>query len=517
MARNKGARALLIAALVATGCQDLDVVNTNAPDRDRALTSPADVETLIASTWRNFWSRWHNGSTTYNTMPLVADIMSGTYANDAALELSSEPRPALNNNPLSDAHAVMRAQWETFYQAISSANDGLLAINDGLRITTDGSDNTTRAWTFAKWAQGIGYGYLSLLFDKGLYGTENSELDNPLELPYLEYTEMRDSAIALLKLSQDTMQARSFTLPDTWINGVALTSAELNRLTHAYIARFYVYGARTPEERAALPWSTILDHLNKAITTDHTVAFQSGVLTSSLLSRMQTSGTFSAWGDYKAIGPADVSGTYQAWLAKPVNERERFQITTPDRRITGPTPTSNGAYYRYRADNIFRPERGTYHHSHYQWYRNGGRSSSGTYTIVSVDEMNLLKAEAHMHLGDNARAAELINTTRTRVQRIGSTNYPGLPAVTADGVPQSADCVPRTATGACGSLRDALIYERVIENGMLDGLIGYVDARGLGRLPPGTFVHLPIPAREAATLRIPVYTFGGVGGEGAAK
>jgi exodeoxyribonuclease VII small subunit len=52
--------------------------------------------------------------------------------------------------------------------------------------------------------------------------------------------------------------------------------------------------------------------------------------------------------DYRWIGRADQSGNYQTWLATPVESAVRFNITTPDRRITGNTPTSNGAYFRYQ-------------------------------------------------------------------------------------------------------------------------------------------------------------------------
>jgi hypothetical protein len=265
-----------------------------------------------------------------------------------------------------------------------------------------------------------------------------------------------------------------------------------------------------------LPWDKVLTHINNGITADHAVTLINGTLVSNFLSRFQTTGTFSGWGDYKMIGPADVSGEYQKWLATPINDRQRFLITTPDRRITGATPTSNGTYFRYRADNIFRPERGTYHQSHYQWFRNAGRASSGTYVIMSVDEMNLLKAEAYLRTNRAAEAVPLINITRTRVQRIGTTNFPGLPAVTVDGVPNSPTCVPKRADGTCGTLMDALIYERMIENSMLDSYIGYFDSRGFGRLPSGTILHLPIPARELINMGLPVYSFGGVGGPGAA-
>jgi hypothetical protein len=370
-----------------------------------------------------------------------------------------------------------------------------------------------------------------MIFDKGFFGTEDSDLDNPADLPLIPYAEMRDSAIRLLAQAADSATKYTFTLPNTWIFQQTITSAELSRLAHSYIVRAYVYGARSPQERQALPWATILTHLDRAITADHIVNLLNGTQVSNFLNRFQITGTFSAWGDYKLIGPADTSGNYQAWLNTPIPERTRFLIHTPDRRITGPmsqeaclTATGNigqpancnGTYFRFRRDNIFRPERGLYHQSHYQWFRNQGRAATQTYAIMSVDEMRLIRAEALIRLNRADEAVPLINVTRTRQRTIGTTTFSGLPAVTLTGVPQSTGCVPRKASGACGDLMDALIYERLIENGMLDAYVGYFDSRGFGRLVSGTFLHLPIPARELINMGLPVYSFGGVGGPGSA-
>jgi hypothetical protein len=510
---------VLVGGLALAACQDLDVVNTNNPDRDQALSQPTDVETLIASTWRDLWNRMHNDATTYNLFPVVSDAFTATYANNAALELSSEPRVAFNNNSLADAHGVARASWEGFLKAVSSANDGLAAINRGLVIQTGDplADNTARARIFAMMNRAISYGYLAMLFDRTMIAHDSTDISNPTTIAYSPYAEVMDTAVSWMKAAIAVAQQNNVTLPAAWINGLTWTSADMVKVMNSYLARFLVYNARTPQDRAAVNWTQVLDYISKGITADYAVTLLSGTLTSGYLSRLQQSGTFSAWGDYKMIGPADVSGTYQAWLAKPVGQRDRFLITTPDRRITGATPTSNGSYFRYRADNIFRPERGTYHHSHYQWFRNAGRTNSGTYAIMSVDEMNLLKAEALIRLDRAAEAVPLINITRTRSQRIGTTDFPGLPAVTVDGVPPGDSCVPKRLDATCGNLMDALIYERQIENSGLDNYMAYLDARGLGKLATGTFLMMPVPARELATTGIPIYSFGGVGGPGAAQ
>jgi hypothetical protein len=91
-----------------------------------------------------------------------------------------------------------------------------------------------------------------------------------------------------------------------------------------------------------------------------------------------------------------------------------------------------------------------------------------------------------------------------------------LPPVTADGVPQHGDCVPRKATGACGDLWDALMYEKHLETMGVISQLSWYDRRGWGTLAKGTLTQLPIPGRELETLGMPLYTFGG-GGVGSAQ
>ena len=144
-------------------------------------------------------------------------------------------------------------------------------------------------------------------------------------------------------------------------------------------------------------------------------------------------------------------------------------------------------------------------------------SNAGIWTLMSADENRLLRAEAFLRTNNAPEAANLVNVSRTRTVRIGNTPYPGLPAVTADGVQASATCVPRTNTGACGTLLDALIYEREIEAGGWDPVRTWADRRGLGKLLPGTILHLPIPGRYLVSMGLAIYGFGGVGGQGAAQ
>lgn len=127
---------------------------------------------------------------------------------------------------------------------------------------------------------------------------------------------------------------------------------------------------------------------------------------------------------------------------------------------------------------------------------------TGPLPIVTVAEMDLLRAEGLIRLGRAAEAADLINKTR-----VANGN---LPPVTVDGVPGTAPaCVPRKLNGECGSLWHALRYEKRIEGIGVDATASFADARGWGILVVNTPVHFPIPGNQLQLLQEPPYTTGG--------
>jgi hypothetical protein len=533
---NRAYNAILGAALFGViACQDLDVVNENNPDRDRALGEPSAVENVIRTAFLVWYNEFDN-SDMYAIYPVLADEMTQTWIQRQVMP-AREPREVVKNHPLAtDEMWIQRSLWDAWNSATANTNDGLREIDEGMRILTvdpgetTPSDNTERAYAFGKFVQGLALGYVALSMDRAAPATEDTILPTDYdgllawEREHLApYDEVMRVALSSLDEAIERIDASEpFTIPATWIsgaeNGPSYSSAELRKVVNTVAARFLVYNARTPEERTAVDWQRVLDYTAQGM--DNFVfgpTWASGVLTSTFHDRLQGNTRMRA--DYRLVGPADVSGTYQDWLSKTIAERDRFDIVTPDRRITGPTPKSNGAYFRYRQptdNNGFDPSRGLAYFSNYQWYRYSGRATSGQHAVLSADENMLLRAEALLRTGNLAGAADLINITRTRTRRIGSTNYDGLPAVTADGVPQADDCVPRTPTGACGSLMDALRYERQIELAGADPVRAWFDYRGFGQLLDGTPIHMPIPARYLVSLNIPFYTFGGVGGQGAA-
>ncbi len=510
----------LAGVVLLAGCQDLDITNPNQPDRTRAITNPADVEALVIGSWPLYWGRTMTSSSSYNAMPTIADVMTATYANNASLKLSSEPRVAFQNSQAAEEHGIARYQWYDWYELVSNANDALAAIDGGLEMIdpVSGLNTTVQTQALAKLFQGAGLGYISTLFDKMVVATEDTDIENPEALALKPYTEGIAQAVASLEEA-----AALAGQVGEWYNGgnwstlwegiPDITSQMVQEVAHSHIARLMILSARGPEQSAQLDWPKILNHINNGIKEDwvHGVS-QQGQRASYWYRYRNSTSTFQGRSDSYFIGQADVSGNYQAFIDTPLNERERFLITTPDRRITGDTPTSDGTYFEYVEDTRgFRPERGLYHFSYYQADRYPEPNSSyrvGSVPLYTVDEMNLYRALAAFRTGNNAQAAEFANLTRVA--------HGQLPPLTANGVPEAPDCVPQTKSGACGSLEQAIQYEFLVELQLLNLLYPYLTRRHFGTLTPGTFTQLPIPARELETLGLDIYTFGGPSGESSA-
>jgi hypothetical protein len=318
-----------------------------------------------------------------------------------------------------------------------------------------------------------------------------------------------DSAIAIANRGPD------FTLPvDSWLFQ-AMTRAQLVRLANSFAAKALAQTPRTRAERAAVDWAEVIRRVDAGIQADYAPVAQPDILWDDwkrLVARVRT-GPPSDYGrpSYWVLGPADSTQGFVNWAATPVANRVAFQLRTKDRRIQSAAgPASAGTYVGYNASNIFAVSRGSYRFSHYFYRRNGTTTTwqTGAQPALTVTEMNLLKAEALIRLNRAAEAVPLINLSRVAQGQ--------LPPVTVDGPPDEAGCVPRKLSGACGSLWDALRYEKRIEGLGVDGVTAFLDARGWQTLPQNTVIHLPIPGRELGVLLRELYTYGGPGAPGSA-
>jgi len=546
--KNGLRKSVLGAILLINGaCLDLGVENLAAPDRERAMQNPNDVLAFIGGAFYPTFHTAMQGTSATNHFPYASSEMTsslnGAVDGQQMRELL-EPRVSHNNDAQiqtgSGPHGP-RNYWAAIGRAANIPFEGLQVIEDGMDLTENGEDVTQKARAFAKFMQGWAWGYTALIFDRVHIVPETQRLpENPSELntlilnslvPYNEAIEAAIGAMdaAILIAQQNPTEVAFLTpYPDNilWFGSpTPISNQKFIQMANTLKARFLVLSARTPQERASLDWNRVIQWTSNGLTDDFEFALTTA-RTNNYLQRIQNNtigGAFNGRWDYRTIGPADQSGSYQAWIASSIPDRARFNIVTPDRRITGATSTSDGSYTRYRDDNNGFPlERGSFFQSAYQWSRQAIRlglsgtavgHNSGTHRLITADENNLLRAEALLRTGDLQGAADLINITRTRTQVAGGVEYPGLPPVTAAGVPTAADgaCVPRQDNGACGTLMTALRYERMLELAGIDIMRGYADSRGFGILAEGSLLEYPVPGNVLELYNLPPYSYGGVG------
>ena len=498
-------------AIAASACGDLDVVNLNDPDRERAISTPTDVEALISGSFSSWWSSGHY-STIGIAMSTMADSHSSSWGNFGMREMSSEPRVAWNNDPSASNSSQTRNTWRDAYAALSGVRDGLLAIEGGVEVGAGGAD-THRAQTFASLVQGLALIRLSNTFDQAFVVDETTSLDDPNALPTLSpYMEVHAAGIAKLDAAISMAGQGSFTIPSSWVgDGGTWTNTRLAQVAHGFKARAMVSVARTEADRSGTNWGAVLSEINAAHTEDFNTVHDDVNWAWDRLKVHAGSNDIWARLDLRYLGPADQSGAYQAWegISNP-ELRGPFKIDTDDDRITtDAVEDSDGLYVRYVSSHYFRPERGTYHFSNYsdnRWYPIRLSNYVGTNGVFPVKELDLIKAEALYRTGDLAGAAAIVN-----IYREGTG---GLPAVTTAGT-SGARCTPRTISGACGDLWEALKYEKRMEVWHYGFGIAFFDDRGWGDLLTNTPVHFPVPGAELDLLLMDIYTFGG-GGEGSA-
>ena len=519
------------------GCSEfteLDVVNENAPDKDRALNTPGDVEALIGGTAAGWWSAVQNygeGGSWAAMISAVGDESSLSWGNWGIRDMSSEPRIAWNNSSTYGSESSLSLTYAGLYGTLSAARDGIIAINDGLVITD--AATTQRALAFAKFTQGLAHGYLGMFIDRGNILNEDTELTDAagqaVALDFVTYQEMVTEAIANMNASIAISNANTFTTPTTWFNGITLTSDELSRLAHSFIARMMANVARNNTERQAVLWGTVKSEIAAGITSDFAPIgddktggslAEGGAPWFDVVKWMNDRSTW-ARGDYRSIGgvtpgdsETDQDGGYAAWLLLPVADRTQYNLKTDDKRIQAspgndaldadgdPIPANVGLDFAFAGDSPHLANRGTYHWSFYYPTRYEGHrpDGGGPMTHMTTTEMDLLLAEAHLRLGE-AGAAALIN--RTRVNRGGLT----------------------AAADTDTDLFEKLYYEKFIEQFGLASGLAWTERRGareiavtsstagmsLNGLVPGTPRHFPVPGKELEVLQLPLYTFGGSG------
>ena len=519
-----GSAGLLLFAF--TACEslndlgELDVTNQNDPDTERALAAAGDIESLIGGAF----AVWHLGTTGHNGDPSMAlsttaDELTVSWGNFGGQQLSSEPRVAWPNGSSWRYSHMSEHPWYESYAAISAVYDGLRAIadDDG---TLAAAFDIDRARAIAKFVQGLGHGWLALMYDSAFILTEDVDLATD-ELELSPYPDVMAVALGAFDEAISIANGGIGDMESSWFSGNPFTAAEFVQLVNSHYARQAAPMARTPAERAAANWHEIYSRADAGITADLMFDGDGGVI--------WFNGAMwwgdepdNSWGraDYKTIGWTEVSvGTesmgasgYAAWLATPVAQRTEFELDVFDRRIhPAGDPQGMGTDFQYYGPSPFRSARGTYHFSLYKHYRYADWVNSNAFdpwVYMKSTEMDMLKAEAALRGGAGGGVGEAV--TLINATRVGRGSLP-----------------PVDAGMSTQDLLDAMAYEKLIENFVVCSGCPYFDRRGWGDLAPtgpnhhqglveGSPLHFAPPGLELETLQKLVYTYGGVGNEGGA-
>jgi len=522
--RTRFARSLLGlvgGATLAASCHSLEVTNPNTPNVAAVFGSGQNLEAALLGSWRAFWgvAQGARGSANYpvKQLSILGNEMTSADVTDALVAVTAEPRFAIDNR--NQGGWTNRKPWYDLYESMASAREAYQAMADqGLKVglvtaaIPEGTD-TQRSRVFAKFMIGVNTIYLGMLFDQAYLTDEKTD---PATVVYelKPYQQVTDNGIRILREAiAEARAARDFTLPANLINAQTFTRDEFIRVMQSYIIRARVYNARTPAERAAVNWGQVLAQLDSGIVTRNFAQQADLTIAATASSYYQNSYLqTNARTNTRLVGPADTSGEYQRWVARPLGERAQITVVTPDRRIHAATgPTVAGTRFAFLPTQSMGTANGTYMHSRYRSVRFlvpplNNYHSTGLITTMSIDEMKYLRAEALIRLNRQAEAVALINPTRVAA---------GLAPVTVTGPPNDRACVPKRDNGTCGDLFDALQYEKRIDLFPTEALITFADARGWGKLISGTPLHFPVHGRELELLGFPYYTIGG-GGVGSA-
>ncbi len=481
----------------------------------QVVESGALLEAALTGTFRRWWwvnHDWYPGP----ALSMMADDHTTAWSCCGMQGSGLEPRVALENDPEWAYRKVLEVPWTELHLALFRIRKGLRAVDDGT-IAANDPDRALRFRAFGAFVQGLARGTLAQLFDQTILISESVDPDHA---SFVSYEEMLDSALASLDRSIALAESGSPVVPQGWVgdNG-DWDGAHLAGLAHGFKARFLASVPRTPEERSAVDWSSVLAEVEQAHTRPLAVWGDPSQIDDywSFVDKTYAASD-SGWArtDLRTLGPAHAGSEFAEWLARPPFERLPFPLDTDDARITGQVDTDadgalwdeTGLYLHY-APNPFPASRGTYHGSDYLDHRWGGlRDGPAEYVDFPLKELEFLRAEALYRLGDPASAMAVVNTYRANGD---------LPAFTdpASAAPGGDRCVPRPDGLECGGLWEALKYEKRIELFHYGLGTAYFDDRGWGDLVTGTPLHFPVPASVLVELGLPIYTFGGEAGSSA--
>ncbi len=539
-ATSAAACAVLIAAC--TSGNVLDVKDLNNPDVARAYSTPAGVESIIGTLYQQFNNGWNDNPSAGNIEP-AAEMISfqgfGTVANFCENSRDAVPPNPIINDRGNQCDAENLVDFSNFQKLARNAANLVIAMD---AITTAGSTTGTpaedaRDRAFAQFVVGISLGHTALVYDSGAIIT--NKIGSSVIPPLAGYQALMTAALAQIDSAIATggsaAAAASFPLPAAWINGNGFTQAQFVSFMRSWKARLRAGVARTPAERAAVNWASVIADAQAGITADVQVLVGGGWSCSFLCNTIYSAGYHEM--PLMIFGMADTSGTYAQYIALPIGTRDGSQllVQTPDLRLpqgatralqNADTPISGttftpGRYFANRTASldVAGPGYGSSMYDHRRWLAIFRASGVGTMVQFPSAEVDMLQAEGLIYAGSFAAAQALIDKSRAKH---------GLPSI---GVITSATqqiqggahgCVPQVpqppgyTTVACGNILEAMKWEKRMETAYCTYIPWFQDGRGWGDFVAGMPTMWPVPNEEMDSRQEPFYNMGGLGNPGSA-
>lgn len=527
--------ALTLVALAACQESKLVVVDLNQPDQGRALQSATDVENMLTSQFRVIWNYTQGTNVGLEMQLECAGMESSTGLGNAESGKSCGlPRTPVNNainNPSANE------KYNPYLYLYRSARSVAIAMNqmNSAGFTFVPSDNAefARDVAFGFFEMGVALGDVALVYDSGAVVAPADNLSGAAPA-YVGADSLMKVALAYLDSAlaygaQNPSGTAGWPAPSSWINGWDGTQATFIQLVHSWKARLRAGVARTPAARAAVDWTQVIADANAGITTDFIVTMVTAApawhYDPSEINQGTTWSQMWQW----MVAMADTSGAYSLYLNDPVN-RGVFTVVTPDKRFpagadrltqnansVGFSPNNGYPYIQNHVvsqDVTVSPEQT----SQYNFWRFqqevAASASNGPVPVMTVGEMNGLRAEGYIRAGNYAAAVTEIDKTRVPA---------GLPALTgiADTttrVPGGAACVPKVPdptalykSAKCGNIWEAMKWEKRLEEAYTHWGAWWIDGRGWGDLPAGTVLEYPTPYQELQTRQLTIYSAANAG------
>lgn len=448
----------------------------NHPTLSEVFSSPED----LISNASGLFNIWYTGTHSYSGVSMFlatsSDNVTCSWGNQAMRDMSWEPRNAWNNAPNYTYQATTKYFFDKMYASIETANKILKAINTGVDLGAD----EAKIKAFCKFSQGIGYGTMALVFDKGFVVDENISLPDATVATASTYEEVANAAIGYLD-EAITFCSSSFTIPASWLGTTTdYSNADFAKLCNSFAARILANLPRNKAQLSSVNWNKVKTYADAGLTSDFVIQMDGYV---NWYSEAADYLTYPGWGKVDMYVVHLMDNTQpQHW--------GNVSIPAPP-ESTNPQDERIFSDFEYSSLNWFQAARGYYHFSNYRYARYDGSFALGDGPIPEFmkAENDMLRAEARAYLNDLAGAASIINAG-ARVNR--------------------GNMAPVTAT--LSEIEQAIHHERHVELYVTGMGLQFFEMRKKDLLQKGTPLHWPLPAKTLETFgeALPFYSYGGV-------